>query len=214
MHTHTHKIIPYSLQSILSFSIWNTSKKPRAYIYCNSRSASLQLQFSSVQSLRHVQLFATHGLQHARLPCPSPSPKSCSNSCPPSQWCHPTISSSVISFASHLQSFPASGSFLMSQFFVAGGQILELQLQHQSSQWMRVCVCVCVLVTQSCLTNYDPRTTVACQAPLSMGFSMQEYWSRLPLSSPGPHNEYSGLISFRSDWFDLLAVQETLKNLL
>ena len=77
-----------------------------------------------------------------------------------------------------------------------------------------VCVCVCVLVTQSCLTNYDPRTTVACQAPLSMGFSMQEYWSRLPLSSPGPHNEYSGLISFRSDWFDLLAVQETLKNLL
>ena len=53
-----------------------------------------------------------HGLQHARLPCPSPSPGACSNSCPLSQWCHPTISSSVIPFSSCLQSFPASGSFL------------------------------------------------------------------------------------------------------
>ena len=61
------------------------------------------------------------GLQHARLPCISPSPGACSNSCPLSRWCHPTISSSIILF-SHLQSFPASWSFLMSQFFVAGGQ--------------------------------------------------------------------------------------------
>ena len=60
-------------------------------------------------------------LQHARLSCPSPTPGACSNSCPLSQWCHPTISSSVIPF-SCLQSFPASGSFLMSQFFASRGQ--------------------------------------------------------------------------------------------
>ena len=63
-----------------------------------------------------------HGLQHARLPCPSPTPRACPNSCPLSQWCHPTISSSVIPFSSCLQSFPASESFPMSQFFASGGQ--------------------------------------------------------------------------------------------
>ena len=63
-----------------------------------------------------------HGLQHARLPCPSPTPGACSNSCTLSQWCHPTISSSVIPLSSRLQSFPASGSFQMSQFFTSGGQ--------------------------------------------------------------------------------------------
>jgi len=63
-----------------------------------------------------------HGLQHASLPCPSPTPRAYSNSCPSSQWCHPTISSSVIPFSSSLQSFPASGSFPMSQFFTTGGQ--------------------------------------------------------------------------------------------
>ena len=63
-----------------------------------------------------------HGLQHARLHCPLPTPRACSNSCPLSRWCHPTISSSVNPFSSCLQSFPASGSFLMSQFFTSGGQ--------------------------------------------------------------------------------------------
>ena len=62
-----------------------------------------------------------HGLQHARLPCPSPTPKACSNSCPSHQWCHPTISSSVIPVSSCPQSFPASGSFQKSQFFASGG---------------------------------------------------------------------------------------------
>ena len=62
------------------------------------------------------------GLQHARLPCPSPSPRACSNSCPSSWWFHPTISSSVIPFSSCLQSFSASGSFPMSQFFTSGSQ--------------------------------------------------------------------------------------------
>ena len=66
-----------------------------------------------------------HRLQHARLRCPSPSPGACSNSCPLSWWCHPTIWSSVVPFSSCLQSFPASGSFLMSQFFATGGQSIE-----------------------------------------------------------------------------------------
>ena len=63
--------------------------------------------------------------QHARLPCPSPTPGACSNSCPSSWWCHPVILSSVIPFSSCLQSFPASGSFPVSQFFVSGGQSIE-----------------------------------------------------------------------------------------
>ena len=63
-----------------------------------------------------------HELQHTRLPCPSPNPKAYSNTSPSSLWCHPTISSSVVPFSSYLQSFPASGSFPMSQFFTSGGQ--------------------------------------------------------------------------------------------
>ena len=63
-----------------------------------------------------------HGVQHTRLLCPSPTPGACSNSHPSCQWCHPTISSSVIPFSSCLQSFPASGCFQMSQLFTSGGQ--------------------------------------------------------------------------------------------
>ena len=75
-------------------------------------------------------------LPHARLPCTSPTPGLYSNSCPSSQWCHPTISSSVVPFSSCLQSCPASGAFPMSQFFASRGQVLEFQLQHQSFQWI------------------------------------------------------------------------------
>ena len=99
-----------------------------------------------------------HRLQHARIPCPSLSPWVCSDSCPLSWRCHPTILSSVIAFSSCLQSFPAPGSFPVSQLFTSGSQ--------------------------------------------SIG-----------ASSISPSNEYSGLISFRIDWFDL-AVQGTLKSLL
>ena len=63
-----------------------------------------------------------HGLKHTRLPCPSLTPRACSNCCPSSQRCHPTISSSVVPFSSHLQAFPGSGSFQVSQFFVSCGQ--------------------------------------------------------------------------------------------
>ena len=67
-----------------------------------------------------------HGLQHTRPPCPSPTPRVYPNSCPLSQWCHTTLSSSVVPFSSCLQSFPASGSFPMSQLFVSGGQSIEV----------------------------------------------------------------------------------------
>ena len=95
-------------------------------------------KFISVQFSRSLMSnsFQPHGLQHSRLPCPSPTPRAYSNSCPSCQWCHPTISSSVITFSSCLQSFPASGSFQMSQFFAKVAKVLEFQLQHQSFQWI------------------------------------------------------------------------------
>ena len=77
------------------------------------------VQFSCLVVSNSLQ---PNGLQHTRLPCPSPTPRVYSNSCPLSQWCHPTISSFAISFSSCLQSFPVSGSFQMSQFFASGGQ--------------------------------------------------------------------------------------------
>ena len=118
-------------------------------------SCSVQFSHSVVSdSLR------PHGLLHARPPCPSPTPGVYSNSCPLSQWCHPTISSSVVPFSSCLQSVSASGSFSISQFFKSGGQSIGV-------------------------------------------FSF----------SVSPSNEYSGLISFRTDWLNLLAVQGTLKSL-
>ena len=118
---------------------------------CESWTIKKAVQFScSVVS----DSLRPHGLQHARPPCPSPTPRVYSNSCPLSQWCHPSISSSVIPVSFCLQSFPESGSFPMSQFFASDGQGIG---------------------------------TLA-------------------------SNEYSGLISFRIDWLDLLAVQGTLES--
>ena len=79
-------------------------------------------QFSSVTQSVMSNSLRPHELQHARLPCLSSVPGACSNSCPLSRWCRPTISSSVVPFFSCLQFFPASGSFQMSQFFASGGQ--------------------------------------------------------------------------------------------
>ena len=117
--------------------------------------------FSSVQFSRSAvsNYLWPRESQHARPPCPSQTPGAYSNSCPSSRWCHPAISSSVISFSSCPQSLLASGSFPMSQLFAWGGQRIG-----------------------------------------SFSFSI-----RL--------NEHLGLISFRMDWLDLLAVQGTLKSL-
>ena len=82
----------------------------------------MKVQFSSVQLLSRVWLFATPRIEHARPPCPSPTPGVHSNSRPSNQWCHPAISSSVVLFSSCPQSLPASESFPMSQLFTWGGQ--------------------------------------------------------------------------------------------
>ena len=108
------------------------------------------VQFSSVQ-FNHLVVsnsLPLHGLQHPRLPFPSLTPGACSNSCPSSQWCHPTISSSVIPFSSCLQSFPASGSFLMSQFYrwpnldhgVASSKLIEFIALFWSQMAQSKCI--------------------------------------------------------------------------
>ena len=95
------------------YSLKNIAKSNNIWLY--------SVQFS--RSVVSDSLWP-HGLQHASLPCPSPTPGAYSNSCPSSWWCHPTISSSVIPFSFHLQYFPASGSFPMNQFFPSGGQCI------------------------------------------------------------------------------------------
>ena len=93
---------------------------PLSSVHCNRSVMSDSLQ--------------THGLLLARLPCPSPTPGVYSNSCPLSQWCHPTITSSIVPFSSHLQSFPASESFHMSQLFSSGGQSHATAVPPMNSQ--------------------------------------------------------------------------------
>ena len=115
------------------------------------------MEISSVQSLSMSDSLQPHGLQHARLSCTSPAPGACLNSCSLSQWCHPTISSSVSPFSFCLQSFPASGSFPVSQFFTSGSQSIELQ--HSSFQWIFRVDFLSVQfssVTQSCPTFCNP----------------------------------------------------------
>ena len=129
-----------------------------------STSLSLPCSYMNVGYVSYGLLLFSHsavsysllpdGLQHARLPCPSLSPRVCLNSCPLCRWCHPTISSSALSFSQHQSLFQWDGSL------------------HQAAK------------------------------VLSFSFSIS------------PSNEYSGLISFRIDWFDLFAVQGTLKSLL
>ena len=146
-----------------SHKIWNVIK-PGAWVARpptgtqQSQSPPILSKFS--RSVLSHSLWP-YRLQQGRLPCQSPTPGVCSNSCSLSQWCHPTISSSVISFSSSLQHCPASGSF-------CNESVLCLR-------WMK-------------------------------------YWSfNFSIRSS---NEYSGLISFRIDWLDLLLVQWTLRSLL
>ena len=120
---------PWKRHKPLHWSLNQPSPTPLLRRITTNHSESLQHglfaeQFSSAQFSRSVvsDSLQPHGLQHARPPCPSPTPGVYSNSCPLSRWCHPTISSSVIPFSSRLQSFPASGSFPVSQFFPSGGQ--------------------------------------------------------------------------------------------
>ena len=169
-----------------------------------------------------------YGLQHARLPCPSPTPGACSNSCASSRWCHPAISSSIIPFSSCLQSFPTSESFPMNWLFESGGQsigasasttflLMNIQgwfplgltdflavqrtlkslPQHYNSKasffgaqplWfnyhIHISLSTSLKVKMKSISHvrlFATPWTAACQAPLPMGFSRQEYWSGLPL---------------------------------
>ena len=135
------------------------------------------------------------GLHHARPPCPLPTPRTYSNSCPLSQWCHPTISSSVVPFSSCLQSSPASGSFQMSQFFTSGGQSIGVSastsvLPMNTRGWFPLGWTGWIsLQSRSEVKSlshgrlFVTLWTVAYQAPQSMGFSRQEHWSGLSFSS-------------------------------
>ena len=99
------------------------TKSNTSFIYFSTITVPLLLLFSGSVLSDSIRL---HGLQHIRLPCLSTSHRACSNSCPLSQWCHPTILSSVVPFSSFFQYFPASGSFPMSQYFSSGGQSIGI----------------------------------------------------------------------------------------
>ena len=100
--------------------LWSAGQIWPTMFHCLKKKKTLSsVQFSCSVVSDSLQ---PHGLQHARLLCPSPAPRVYPDSCPSSQWCHPIISSSVILFSSCLQSFPASGSFPVNQLFVSGGQ--------------------------------------------------------------------------------------------
>ena len=105
-----------------------------------------------------------HGLQHARLPCPSPTPRAYSNSCPSRRCCHPTISSSVTPFSSHLQSFSASGSFPMSQFLASGGQSIGISasasfLPKNTQDWSPLGWTGCISLQSKGLSRVFSNTT-------------------------------------------------------
>ena len=131
------------------------------------------LQVSSVQFSRSVvsDSLWPHGLQHTRLLCPSPTPGNCSNSCPSSWWCHPTISSSVVPFSSCLQSFPASESFPMSQLFAWGGQSTGA----------------------SALASFLPKK--------SQGWSTSEWTGWISLQSRGPSRVFSNTTVQKHQYF-------------
>ena len=121
-------LLQRSLGRLLPWSFGCTDKQG----YCCLLTCILYVTcvFSSVQLLSHVRLFATPESQHARPPCPSPTPGVHSDSRPSSQWWHPVISSSVVPFFSCPQSLPASESFPMSQLFAWGGQSIRYNLYH------------------------------------------------------------------------------------
>ena len=122
---------------------------------------------SSVQFSHSVisNFLQTCGLQHARLLCPSPTPRACLNSCPSSQWCHSTISSSAVPFSSLLQSFPALGSFPLSHFFASGGQSIAasapaLVLPRNTQDWSPLGWTGWISLQFKGLSRVFPNTTV------------------------------------------------------
>ena len=173
--------------------MWSMAKRnaaawgaPSCFKICSLDGAYFMHQIikvmNSVQSSPVAQSCQTlwpRGLQHTRPPCPSPSPETCSNSYPLSWWCHPTISSSVIPFSSHLQSFPASGSFPVSQFFTSGGQNIGVSalvsvLPMNIQDWFPLGMTGLISLQSKVLSRVFSSTTV----PKYQFFSTQLYlWS-------------------------------------
>ena len=129
--------------------------------------------------------------QHARLPCPSPTPRACLNSCPSSQWCHPALSSSVVSFSSCLQYFPASGSFPVSQLFTSSSQsiralasasVLPMNIQdcfpESINQSIRIDLFAAQGALKSLLQNHSLKASILqCSASVwSTLTSVHDYW--------------------------------------
>ena len=113
-----------------SLMIWKDNLQPNCWNKCLGSGffwlRRKKHQFGQFSHSVGSDCLQPHGQQYSRLPCPSPTPGAYSNSCPLSWWCHQTISSSIIPFSSKHQSFPASRSFQMSQFFVSGGQSIRV----------------------------------------------------------------------------------------
>ena len=140
------------------------------------------VQFSSVAQS------CPHGLQHTRPPYPSPTPGVYSNSFPSSRWCHPTISSSVVPFSSHLQSFTASGSFQMIQLFASGGQSIGVSasasvLPMNSQDWFPLGWAGCIFLQSKGLSKVFSKTTFKSINSLVLRFlysptltSIHDYW--------------------------------------
>ena len=120
-----------------------------------------------------------HGLKHARPPCPSPAPGVHSNSCPLSPWWHPTISSSVVPFSSCLQSFPASGSFPLSQFFVSGGQSIGASasvLPVNIQDWFPLGLTGLISLQSKGLLRVFSNTTIQKHQFFSAQLSLRDSW--------------------------------------
>ena len=139
-----------------------------------------QVQFSSVTVMSDS--LWPHVLQHTRPPCPSPTPGTCSNSCPSSQWCHPTISSSAVPFSSCLQSFPASGSFPMSQFFASGIRASAFVLPMNIQDWFPLGWIGLISLQSEGLSRDFSNTTVQKNQFLALSF--------LYVSTLTPINDY------------------------
>ena len=137
----------------------------RLGLKCVQEFAAISIQFSCSVGLDTLW---PHGLQHARLPCPSPTHAACSNSCPSSQWCHPTISSSVVPFSSCLQSFPHQGLLWSASSSHHVAKVLELHLQHQwifspsneYSEWFPLGLTGWISLQSRGLSRVFPNTTV------------------------------------------------------
>ena len=135
-----------------------------------------------------------HGLQYTRPPCPSPTPRVYPNPCPLSRWCHPTISSSVIPFSSCLQSFPASGSFPMSQLFTSGGQSIGVSasasvLPTKTQDWSPLGWTGWIFLQSKGLSRVFSNTTVKSINSSAFSFlysptltSIHDYWKNQSLN--------------------------------